>query len=133
LSIPTFGGDVLESRAEIKNAEGTLSGAVYSHNEIKEQFRTKDMITHGSDNQISYAANAYEFALLIGKLFQDSGHQLSADEIMSKLKSQTEIKGEAVANYKFRNTEKDGAYFQFPIGVKQIQGEQFILLEEVNF
>ncbi len=63
--IPTIGTDVYADSELIKQAKGTMSGAVFADDLIKDEFVSKYLKRFGTTTQLSHAANAYEFGQLL--------------------------------------------------------------------
>jgi ABC-type branched-subunit amino acid transport system substrate-binding protein len=125
VSIPTFGTDFFESTTEIKLANGGMEGAVYPHLGVSPAFETEYVRRYGNDYQIAYAGNAYDMAILIGTVFNNLTGDLTAEQIMSELKStQSTLVGETGA-FRFQSTKDGDSYFQFPVHLKLIEGARF--------
>lgn len=121
LNIQAFGPDVFESTSEIMAANGNMEGSVYVLNRASESFRTRYIKRFGNDNQIAYAANAYECAKLIVKLFGASGSfPVSSSEIINRFKNLSRIKAESTGDYNIATLENGDMYFQFPIVIKEV-------------
>jgi ABC-type branched-subunit amino acid transport system substrate-binding protein len=128
-NIPTFGTDFFESISEIKSSNGTMNGVIFSSIAIKGVFLRRYQGIFHNESQLAFGAAAYEFAMTVGKLFNDSHRGLSEDEIVRKFASVPEQDGVASGPYRYVNDPKAGQYFQFPVVVKKIVGEGF---EEVR-
>jgi len=126
VALPTFGTDFFESSTEIKMAAGGMTGSVYPHLGITEQFRKDYMARFKNDYQIAYAGNAYDMAVVLGSLFNSSG-DLTSEQIMAKLKTvkfQNGIGGE----FSFAETSTGGPHYRFPVEIKKIAGQEITVV-----
>ena len=78
-----------------------------------------------NESQLAFAAPAYELAMTLGVLFNGERGNLSGDQIVNKFSSVAERQGVAAGPYRYINDSKTGQYFQFPIVVKKIVGNNF--------
>lgn len=127
LKLPIFGADVFESRSEIKDAGGAMSGAVYVHNIVQDWFRKIYLDKFGNDYQIAYAAIAHEFAVLAGKLFGQRPGPLDPELILRSILSFPGRDG-AAGKCTLRQGLTGQKYFSFPVAVKRIDGEDMTIL-----
>ena len=123
----TFGSTTFENKSVIRDSLGFMDGAVYSHIGTDEQFYERYKARFKDDAQISYAANAYDFANLIGRLFGRSTTKISGETIISTLSSVGDEKG-AAGRYQFKSSEAAGKYFSFPVVVKKVEGNKIIVV-----
>jgi branched-chain amino acid transport system substrate-binding protein len=116
----TFGTDFFDSLTEVKNAAGTMEGAVFSAPRVSPSFRTRYTNMYGNDAQIGFAGNGYDFALLLKEILSKTdgifprGKPL-VDSIRSIQKFTTED-GEVT----YSDTPSPG--FTFPRSLKVISG-----------
>jgi branched-chain amino acid transport system substrate-binding protein len=125
VSIPTFGTNFLESISELKLAGGTMEGAEFTNNTVKQEFADRYQAKYKNASQLGFGALAYEFTILMGNLFGGDSGAVNADKIMMRLADVSRQEGVAAGPYEFRNTKVAGKYFYFPISVKRISGEAF--------
>jgi ABC-type branched-subunit amino acid transport system substrate-binding protein len=121
LSVKTFGATPFQSGSLAAKAGGLLEGAVYVHNLVTDDFRTRYAARYGNDEQLPWAANAYDMALLLADLFGHLREPLDSDEIIAKLSSVTERVGVG-GRYIFRDVPGIGKYFEYPLAVFRISG-----------
>ena len=98
-----------------------MDGAVYAHNIVEDGFRKRYIARYGNDFQIAYAANAYEFAMLVSDLFGKFNPGILPDEIISAFNTVSQRQS-AAGSYTVESTPEFGTYFKFPIAVKEILG-----------
>lgn len=125
INLPTFGTDFFESGTEIKLANGGMNGAVYTHLGITEQFRADYVSRFNNDYQIAYAGNAYDMAMILGRLF--NGQTLSADEIMTRLRSVKDQSGIG-GTFSFGDAPDEGPHYHFPVQLKKIVGDKITVI-----
>jgi ABC-type branched-subunit amino acid transport system substrate-binding protein len=126
---PVFGMHAFQSKTLVSQAQGRMDGAVYVHNIVTDDFRSRYTSRYGNDNQIPWAANAYDMANLLADILGDTAERLNNDEIMAKLKTIGGRQG-AGGSYIFRDSPDTGGYFEYPLGVYKIAGDKHILVWE---
>ena len=89
------------------------------------------MKRYGNDLQLAYAGNAYDIANLLAKTFEGAAATQSAEEIVSALRNKPPHAGVS-RTFRYRLTKEGGAYFEFPIYIKQIKGEDFVRLTQTS-
>jgi len=119
-SAPTFGSHSLGSKDAITQSRGNMSSAVYPAIPVNPSFRGKYVSKFGNDIQISFAGNAYDFAIMIGELFNKTSGKLSPTEIVSRIKSVEDREGVS-GTYKNVESSNVGNGFNFSILLKEIQ------------
>ncbi len=87
LTGPFLGTTTFQSRDSIKDAGGAMEGAVFAHNYVSEEFRRRFSHAYGTGHQIPWAANAYDFAILIGEEFGRAEVHPSAGDIMARMRN----------------------------------------------
>ena len=125
--LPSFGTDFFESKTEIKLAGRAIEGAVYPHLGISNEFRKDYIKRYGNDYQIAYAGNAYDIASLLGKYFANPSSELSAKQIVERLKIKESHQG-ICGQFSFKETDQDGPFFEFPVRLKQIKSQSIKVL-----
>lgn len=128
LSVPTFGSDFFESRAEIADAGPSIEGAFYSNVVVSDAFKTKYFERFGSDTHLTYASNAYDFALLSADLFANFAPGESAAATLRRYQEVQSRDGTS-GEFAYKETLQGDKYFTFPIGVKQITAGQIVLVD----
>ncbi len=125
----SFGTTVFESKAVIKDSLGLMNGAVYSHISATEEFRERYVRKFGDDIQLSYAANAYDFATLVGRLFGRLESRIDAEGILKAFQREEPGVGASGAR-EFVSTASLGNFFRFPVVVRRVQGEKIVDAKE---
>ena len=120
-----FGTTAFESGTVIKNSLGYMNGAVYSHVDFDPDFRDRYLKRYGDDIEIAYAANAYDFILLTGKLLGSHGRKLSAEEILALYAAVPPERGVSGLR-QFKESADGGRYFDFPVVVRRIDGNTIV-------
>lgn len=122
ISIPAFGADFFGSKTEIEASGPGIEGAVFPDLKITEEFRQKYMKAYdGNDVQVSFAANAYDVAVTVAKVFGTRGSgALSSQEIITKLKNAPGLNG-AHGSFIFEDSPEYGPAFVTPIVIRQVQ------------
>ena len=73
----------------------------------------------GNDTQIAYAYNAYCFAKLSSALLRDSHKNLTSDQIVDLYANPPKDLG-----FSFSESKDGGKFYEFPIVIKQIRGNE---------
>ena len=126
--LKTFGPHTFESYTEMKDSGGAMNGAVFAAMSVKDEFLERYMKRFGSDNRISFAANAYDFATLSASLFGPGSKDLSAEQILARYRGVSTYSG-AAGEMRYVDTKTEGPSFLFPIRVRQIQDGKMVNLE----
>ena len=129
LNLFFFGTDVFEDPQVIADAHGYMEGSVYPFNLVDTDFVSRYHKRFGNTGQIATAANGYDFAVLVGKLFQTSKVELSAGEILKKFREASPQDG-ITGRYRYASSSKGGQFFDFPIVVKTVRGNTFEVNDE---
>lgn len=129
IELNTFGSDFFESLSEVHASGGAMEGKVFASIKIKPDFIKRYKAAFHNESQLSFAAPAYEFAIVVGELFNAGGRKMSADEIMKSFSSVSFREGTASGPYKYVNDPLTGQYFQFPVTMKKISGDTFVDVE----
>ncbi len=83
---------------------------------------------YGNESAIAFAGPAYEFAYLVGRLFNRQAPVLP-EQVISRFASVGTGEGSASGPYRFIDSPLVGKYFQFPLVVKRIEGKRFAVVE----
>lgn len=127
----TFGTHYFESHSELKNAQGFMDGALFATVDVSPEFRERYADRYGNDNRITFAASAYDFALLTGKLFGALTTRPSADEILKRYRTAPPQVG-ACGQYQYVDNPVEGPSFKFQAVVKKIEKGNFKTVMEAN-
>ena len=119
ITTATFGTDFFESKTEIQNSGGLMSGAVYPNNVVQQWFSDKYIGQFANDIQITFAANGYDFARLLSELFPVNQGTVSPQDIIKQFESTSKRDG-ASGVFHFSNSDEGGKFFDFPIVMREI-------------
>jgi branched-chain amino acid transport system substrate-binding protein len=123
LDLPAFGGDAFESREEIFRSKGAMNGAIYSNNIVTDEFRSHYREVYNNDDQIPYAANTYEFAMMVSECIKKLPANPSAEQVLAAITSFPGRDGVS-GRYVPQKTVYGDMYFDFPVVIKMIQGKK---------
>ena len=129
VKLPTIGTNWFESTSEIRDSGGSMNGAVFSNNVVKNEFANQYLQEYGSDSQITFAAYAYEFADIIHEHFPSKDSQTN-ESIIAKLTNVKPRTGTAIGPIYFQESQHTGKAFQFPIANKIIFDNQIRLVDD---
>lgn len=83
----TVGTDFFDSMTEVRQAGGTMTGAVFPAHYVDQAFVGRYTAEYGNDVQLAIAAIAHDFALIVGRSFGNIGReQLKAEDVVRKFK-----------------------------------------------
>lgn len=127
----TFGTTIFESETVIRDALGLMSGAVYSHITADDSFRDRYRKRFNDDSELGYAANAFDFANLMAKLFGDLSSRPHSEAVLSAISGVTDGVG-ASGPYRASFQPRYGKFFSFPVVVKKVDGGRISVLPRVT-
>jgi ABC-type branched-subunit amino acid transport system substrate-binding protein len=127
LNVRTFGTDFFDNIGEAKDAAGAMSGAIFSAPHATKEFRARYVNIFGNDLQVAWAAMAYEFASLTGRLFSKIDVELKPEQIIERYKGVVGEQGEA-ARFRY-NESGEGAGFDFNVVSQEVVGNSFLELD----
>lgn len=122
----TFGTDFFESKTEIVDSGAGIDGAVFPAPFVSEDFKKRYLDQFGNDLQVSWAANAYDFANYLGR--QHSG--MKGDKpAVALLEQFRKIKGEQGASgmFNFAADAEQGSGVEFQMVVKKVVGAEIVV------
>lgn len=114
-----FGATPFESRSVISDAWPLMEGALFAHNAVTDSFRQKYQSRYGSDVQLGYAANAYDFVTLTASLFPNGGAGLTSDGVIDGYRRSREQTGYS-GQYRFVQSADEGDHFAFDLAVYRV-------------
>ena len=127
VSLPTFGTDIFESRAEIIASGPAIEGSVYPNFGIPSWFSTEYEANFGNDAQIAYGFNGYAWAAITAEIFESVQATPSNSAI---IKLYSSVKGnEGGVKFRYRETPDGDRYYEFPVVLKQIKDGAFKVIE----
>lgn len=97
-------------------------------NLVTNEFAVKFKEQAGHDNQLPWAANAYDFTMLLGERLSKVNTKLESKELIALFKK-PEIRNGVGGEYKITYEKGIGFYFNYDIAIKQIKGEQIINID----
>ncbi|MEZ4755015.1 MAG: ABC transporter substrate-binding protein [Bdellovibrionota bacterium] len=120
VNLNTFGTTTFESTSILKEVMPLIEGVPYTHSTTSEEFLKTYKKEFGNDMHVGYAAGAYDFSLLLGKLVDQK--RFSAGDkpelILEAFEAVKPFNG-ASGKISFVNSEKVGKYFDSGLSVKK--------------
>jgi ABC-type branched-subunit amino acid transport system substrate-binding protein len=126
--LETFGPHLFENRSEISLAGDAMNGAVFGLMNVTDDFRSRYTKRFANDNRISFAASAYDFATLTGKLFQSDSSTLSSEEILARYRNAPPLQG-ANGEIRYVNTPTEGPSYLFNVQIRKIEDGRIVAAE----
>ena len=102
-----------------------MDGAVFGVMSVTPDFRLRYTKRFGGDNRISFAASAYDFAILTGQLFASDSTKLSAQEILARYRTAAPLSG-ANGEIRYVDTPTEGPSYLFGVEVRRIESGQIV-------
>lgn len=127
-----FGTDGFDSKALNTGIEDVVNGAIFSNSYVSKEFRDKYFKRFKNDDQITQAALAYTFSVLVKDLFLKSKKPKNGIEFIEKFKVKKGINS-VCGTYYYKNSKETGQYFSFPIALKSFTKGETKVLELVTF
>jgi branched-chain amino acid transport system substrate-binding protein len=125
---PTFGPDFLDSTGELASAGAAVEGAFHPNFDVTDVFRTRYRAQYGNDSQIPFAANAYDVANLVVKLFgRRRAGVPNGEAIIDAVRNVREYEG-ANGRMSVASGELNDYYFAYPLVIKEAKNGQSITL-----
>ncbi len=124
LRVDTIGTDLFDSMNEVKQSQGAMVGAVFAAPWIDTSFIETYRKRYGNDVQAAWAANAYEFAKLTGRLFGNEHQKLPADEIIKRYTSNRDEQGSS-SRFKYEESA-DGSGFNFKAVARRVEADRIV-------
>ncbi|MCB0322564.1 MAG: ABC transporter substrate-binding protein [Bdellovibrionales bacterium] len=119
LTVSTFGSDFFESESEIEQSGPAIEGAIYSNIAVSDRFREAYRDHYGTDTHVTYASNAYDFAMLTAEILGRGVEATDARELLLEYQ-QSKYRSGTAGPYGFVESPTTDKYFAFPVGVKAI-------------
>jgi branched-chain amino acid transport system substrate-binding protein len=119
LNTNTFGSDVFESSSVIAEAAGSMKGAVFATDDVKDLFRQRYVASFSNETHISYAANAFEFATICENQLSELGRQNSLS-ILKVISEMTSVRGEAI-DFSKEESKTGVISFTFPVLLRTVE------------
>ena len=129
LITPTFGTNLFETQSEIRASDGTMEGGIFSNIEVNPEYIKRYREIFGIESQLTFGAPAYELAIAIGELFNDSKTGSRSIEVIESFSKITIKQGTAAGPYRYVNDARVGQYFKFPIVMKEVTKDSFRVLK----
>ena len=118
LTATTFGTDFLDSIKEVHDAGGAMEGAVFATGLVDSGFVERYRKQYGNDLQLTWAANGYEFAMLVAAVFGQTAERLSAEEVIARLRN-ARVESGGAAEYRFHDSD-GSAGFDSKVGMRKV-------------
>lgn len=119
LNTPLFGTHSLGGKNSITAIQRYTDGAFFAANFVDKTFHEQYSSIFGGDIQITWAANAYDFAILTAELFSGRKGNPTAEQIVEAYQGVKDKTGVTGA-YSFISNETLGTGFVFPVVMKTI-------------
>lgn len=122
-----FGTDTCEAAVTLSPDPKLLDGCIYPDNDATATFRAAYREKFANEAGLSFAANAYDMAVLIGEVFQRGG-KMKATELLRTLTQVKNRKG-VLGTFSYTDTADGGKFFEYPIHVKRIENGRGVSVE----
>lgn len=119
----TVGTDFFDSITVVRDAKGAMNGMVFISPYASGKFVARYTKEYGNDFQAAWAASAYEFALLAGKLF-GAKPPLTSDALLADLTNSVGEKG-VEALYTYRDSP-EGSGFDVKLVARTVKDDTIV-------
>lgn len=121
-----FGSDIPNSQILIDSCTDNANGLFFTSIGLLTDFRPKYIENFKQDEFVGTAAQAYDFATLVGNNFNKTNpNKLTGKKIIDKLKTNINIQG-VTGSYSFTNSNSNGMAFDMPIGLRTVKEKKII-------
>ncbi len=128
-SVQKFGSDIPDSQELIDSCVPSLNEMFFPSIGMTEEFREKYISQYGNEYFIGSAAQAYDVAMLIGKLFNlPKSPSLSSETIVNTFKQIKDHVG-ATGTFSFSESVDDGMAFHMPLAMKMVKAGKIVTIE----
>lgn len=127
----TFGSTPFENLTEKQFAGGGMEGAVFPTLSIDPEFEKRYMAAFGNNVQVSWAANAYDFVRLVGKVA--NGKEKVDRKNILKLLSTKKLEDGAQWQVEYIADGKEGNRFKLGVDMKEIGKDRIRVLDETVY
>jgi branched-chain amino acid transport system substrate-binding protein len=126
-SSPFFGTDTCEGAATLVKDPALLDGCIYPDNNASQSFQDSYHKKFGDKAHITFAANAYDMAVLVGEVFTRMGKLKAAEfvQALGKVQSREGVLGA----FSYKETPEHGKFFEYPVYVKRMTQGQGVVVE----
>ena len=122
LKVQLLGTDTFSSTDAIKESKGLMEGALYAEMIISKDFQRRYRETFGTEDNLSFAANTFEFALFVDRALNTLTHGVPSSRIIELLIGAAPQGGKVTGGYTYINEPSQGQFFRFKIGLRRIKG-----------
>lgn len=127
---PSFGPDFLDSKNELVAAGGAVEGAFHPNFDVVDSFRVRYEKQFGNDAQIPFAANAYDVANVVARLFgREEKARPSPEGIIDRIRAIRDYSG-ANGTMTVVRGKGDDYYFEYPLVIKEARSGSSITLHK---
>ncbi|MEZ4753773.1 MAG: ABC transporter substrate-binding protein [Bdellovibrionota bacterium] len=127
-SIPTFGTHAMESEEEIKSAGSGIEGAVYPAVTATTDFIARYRNEFANEDYVSFASNAYDFAVFFGELTHDKQTLPKSEQLVESFRLIEDYQGVS-GQIKYLKSSEFGDGFIFPVAIKTIKSGKVVTLD----
>lgn len=119
VKIPTVGTDFFQDQSMVSGSGGLLNGAVFAGPVVEDGFYKRYVAMFGNDDQIPWAANSYNFAVIASNVIKGLKSGALGEEIIAAFQKSQPHEGSA-GQIRFVDSEQ-GPAFEFPVTMKIIE------------
>lgn len=118
MTVPTFGTDIFESQTEINSSGKIIEGAVFPNFKIPHWFKEDYQENFHDSDQISYAYNAYVFAVITGSVLSKLKTKVDPYTLIDLFKAEKD--NSTLLRYEYKESKNGDKFFELPVVVKAI-------------
>ena len=122
LKVQLLGTDTFSSIQAIKESNGLMEGALYAEMAVNKDFERRYRERFGNGDNLSFAANMYDFAFFARELFGKLPHGAPAADILQRLSIAGGREGRVTGPFQYVDDDKQGQFFRFKIGLRRVKG-----------
>lgn len=119
LNPPLFGSHTFGGKDVISAIQRENDPAFFAANFVDDSFHKQYLETYGGDIQITWAANAYDFAMLAAELLSQAKDRPGAEDIIKAFRQVHDRSG-VTGNFGYQDSQELGTGYVFPLVIKTI-------------
>jgi branched-chain amino acid transport system substrate-binding protein len=114
-----FGTDMFESASGLVRGEKLFEGSIYPDNAAALDFRQRYRAAFGNEDQLTFAANAYDMTALVATSLVDTQENDKSVNLLQVLRAVRMREG-VLGRFSYTADPGYGQFFEYPVTIKQI-------------
>lgn len=121
--INAFNADILDSQTIVESCPDNIDGTFFTHVGVTSQFRDSYKRYFHEETHVGSAAQSYDLAMILSKLFGKLDKKLSPEEIIEKV-SQLKVHTGVTGTFSYTETIDGGKELRMPVAMREVRGKK---------